>query len=261
MMLDFQPLLNAIYRISSALHDSAEDVSVKVQSLNTLYNETIAKTNQLFYLLKNLLDGDMLESPTSIEGIVSDLLTGFEGVGNRLREIVEDESSGIQDDGIQSYSQASSQHDEHSNAENATVDQDVGEDEDDENLDSAHSQEPKGSDSNLQSDTALQPSNVKEEKDTIPPAWTDDDERENDREKLSQRPHIERTRKRAPHLLAEARKAYAVHVLRRVRRKLEGRDPHDDRKSSVEEQVAYIIDEATSVANLARMYEGWTGWI
>ncbi|KAG0239164.1 Serine/threonine-protein kinase smg1 [Actinomortierella wolfii] len=57
------------------------------------------------------------------------------------------------------------------------------------------------------------------------------------------------------------RNAYAVNILRRVRHKLEGRDFDPQKKSKVTEQVERVIQEATSVDNLAMMYEGWTAWI
>ncbi|KAI7828584.1 hypothetical protein BC939DRAFT_443330 [Gamsiella multidivaricata] len=57
------------------------------------------------------------------------------------------------------------------------------------------------------------------------------------------------------------RNAYAVHILRRVRHKLEGRDFEAVKKCKVTEQVDRVIQEATSVDNLANMYEGWTPWL
>ncbi|KAG0259388.1 Serine/threonine-protein kinase smg1 [Actinomortierella ambigua] len=57
------------------------------------------------------------------------------------------------------------------------------------------------------------------------------------------------------------RNAYAVNILRRVRHKLEGRDFDPQKKSKVTEQVERVIQEATSIDNLAMMYEGWTAWI
>ncbi|XP_050421824.1 serine/threonine-protein kinase SMG1 [Adelges cooleyi] len=55
--------------------------------------------------------------------------------------------------------------------------------------------------------------------------------------------------------------AYAVSVWRRVRMKLEGRDPDLGRRSTVTEQVNWVINEATSNDNLALLYEGWTPWV
>ncbi|KAF9210203.1 Serine/threonine-protein kinase smg1 [Haplosporangium sp. Z 27] len=57
------------------------------------------------------------------------------------------------------------------------------------------------------------------------------------------------------------RNAYAVHILRRVRHKLEGRDFETVKKCKVTEQVDRVIQEATNVENLANMYEGWTPWL
>ncbi|KAI8603620.1 hypothetical protein EDD21DRAFT_23420 [Dissophora ornata] len=57
------------------------------------------------------------------------------------------------------------------------------------------------------------------------------------------------------------RNAYAVHILRRVRHKLEGRDFEAVKKCKVTEQVDRVIQEATNVDNLANMYEGWTPWL
>ncbi|KAF9175596.1 hypothetical protein BGX20_003599 [Mortierella sp. AD010] len=57
------------------------------------------------------------------------------------------------------------------------------------------------------------------------------------------------------------RNAYAVHILRRVRHKLEGRDFEAGKKCKVTEQVERVIQEATNVENLANMYEGWTPWL
>ncbi|KRT81293.1 hypothetical protein AMK59_5450 [Oryctes borbonicus] len=59
----------------------------------------------------------------------------------------------------------------------------------------------------------------------------------------------------------QQRNAYAVGVWRRVRQKLEGRDPDPGRKYTIQEQVEYVIREATSLDNLALLYEGWTPWV
>ncbi|XP_013115511.2 serine/threonine-protein kinase Smg1 isoform X1 [Stomoxys calcitrans] len=59
----------------------------------------------------------------------------------------------------------------------------------------------------------------------------------------------------------QKRNAYAVSVWKRIRMKLEGRDPDPNRRSSVAEQVEYVIAEATSEDNLASLYEGWTPWV
>jgi hypothetical protein len=78
----------------------------------------------------------------------------------------------------------------------------------------------------------------------------------------------------------QQRNAYAVNVWRRVKMKLEGRDPDPGRKYTSQEQVGgvgwvdvafaqeyvvfqvdYVIREATNLDNLALLYEGWTPWV
>ncbi|XP_011302537.1 serine/threonine-protein kinase SMG1 isoform X2 [Fopius arisanus] len=59
----------------------------------------------------------------------------------------------------------------------------------------------------------------------------------------------------------QERNAYALNVWRRVRMKLEGRDPNSSRKYTTAEQVEYVIREAQSTDNLALLYEGWTPWV
>ncbi|KAJ1529376.1 hypothetical protein ONE63_006163 [Megalurothrips usitatus] len=59
----------------------------------------------------------------------------------------------------------------------------------------------------------------------------------------------------------QERNAYAMSVWKRVRMKLEGRDPDSARRSTVAEQVDFIISEATNLDNLALLYEGWTPWV
>lgn len=59
----------------------------------------------------------------------------------------------------------------------------------------------------------------------------------------------------------QKRNAYAVSVWKRIRMKLEGRDPDHNRRSSVAEQVDFVIREATNEENLASLYEGWTPWV
>ncbi|KAL6442065.1 hypothetical protein ACFW04_002410 [Cataglyphis niger] len=59
----------------------------------------------------------------------------------------------------------------------------------------------------------------------------------------------------------QERNAYALNVWRRVRMKLEGRDPQPTRKYTTAEQVEYVIREALSNDNLALLYEGWTPWV
>ena len=78
--------------------------------------------------------------------------------------------------------------------------------------------------------------------------------------------------------VSEEKNKFALSVLRRVRVKLEGREPDSLRKvrgvsfcpvktqfsvfqSSVGEQVDFLIREAMNTENLALMYEGWTAWI
>lgn len=60
---------------------------------------------------------------------------------------------------------------------------------------------------------------------------------------------------------SEEKNSFALTVLRRIRVKLEGREPDALKRSSVQEQVDFIIRESTSIDNLAHMYEGWTAWI
>ncbi|XP_004535156.1 serine/threonine-protein kinase Smg1 [Ceratitis capitata] len=59
----------------------------------------------------------------------------------------------------------------------------------------------------------------------------------------------------------QKRNAYAVSVWKRVRMKLEGRDPDTNRRCTIAEQVDYIIREAMNPDNLAVLYEGWTPWV
>lgn len=59
----------------------------------------------------------------------------------------------------------------------------------------------------------------------------------------------------------QERNSYAVGVWRRVKMKLDGRDPDSTKRSSVAEQVDHIISEATRLENLALLYEGWTPWV
>ncbi|KAI1289435.1 Serine/threonine-protein kinase SMG1 [Halotydeus destructor] len=56
-------------------------------------------------------------------------------------------------------------------------------------------------------------------------------------------------------------KKYATQMWRRIKMKLDGRDPDPSTKASVAEQVDYVIKEATNVESLALMYEGWTSWV
>ncbi|XP_005098211.1 serine/threonine-protein kinase SMG1 [Aplysia californica] len=59
----------------------------------------------------------------------------------------------------------------------------------------------------------------------------------------------------------QERNSYAVSVWRRVKMKLEGRDPDPNKRMSVAEQVDMIIKEAKNPDNLAVLYEGWTPWV
>ncbi|KAK6170598.1 hypothetical protein SNE40_018955 [Patella caerulea] len=59
----------------------------------------------------------------------------------------------------------------------------------------------------------------------------------------------------------QERNSYAVGVWRRVKMKLDGRDPDINKRLSVAEQVDYVIKDATNLENLALLYEGWTPWV
>lgn len=59
----------------------------------------------------------------------------------------------------------------------------------------------------------------------------------------------------------QKRNGYAVSVWRRIRMKLEGRDPDPNRRCTVQEQVEWMIQEAMDPDNLAVLYEGWTPWV
>ena len=54
------------------------------------------------------------------------------------------------------------------------------------------------------------------------------------------------------------RNVYAFSVWKRIRMKLDGRDPDPNRRLSIYDQVNHLIKESTSMENLSRMYEGWT---
>lgn len=60
---------------------------------------------------------------------------------------------------------------------------------------------------------------------------------------------------------SQERNAYAMSVWRRVKYKLEGRDPDPNIRSTEKQQVDWTIMEATNVDNLALLYEGWTPWV
>ncbi|XP_063535691.1 uncharacterized protein LOC134745557, partial [Cydia strobilella] len=61
------------------------------------------------------------------------------------------------------------------------------------------------------------------------------------------------------------RNAVGAGVWKRVRLKLEARDPDPApspaRAGRVQDQVDYIISEATNAENLCLMYEGWMAWV
>ena len=63
----------------------------------------------------------------------------------------------------------------------------------------------------------------------------------------------------------QERNIHALTVLRRIKCKLDGRDrwPGKERetKQSVAEQVEMVCKAATSVDNLAQLYEGWAAWV
>ncbi|XP_063961813.1 serine/threonine-protein kinase SMG1-like [Lytechinus pictus] len=61
--------------------------------------------------------------------------------------------------------------------------------------------------------------------------------------------------------IIQVRNTYAINVWRRVKGKLDGRDPDPAKRLAVTEQVDYVIKEATSIDNLATLYEGWTAWV
>ncbi|XP_017064765.1 serine/threonine-protein kinase Smg1 isoform X2 [Drosophila eugracilis] len=67
--------------------------------------------------------------------------------------------------------------------------------------------------------------------------------------------------KGASNLHEQKRNAYGVSVWKKIRMKLEGRDPDGNQRSTVAEQVDYAIREATNPDNLAVLYEGWTPWV
>jgi PI-3-kinase-related kinase SMG-1 len=59
----------------------------------------------------------------------------------------------------------------------------------------------------------------------------------------------------------QRKNVYAVSVWRRIRSKLEGRDPDSNKSSRVQEQVDWMIREAQNQENLALLYEGFTSWV
>ncbi|KAH8289197.1 hypothetical protein KR054_001577 [Drosophila jambulina] len=67
--------------------------------------------------------------------------------------------------------------------------------------------------------------------------------------------------KGSSNLHEQKRNAYGVSVWKKIRMKLEGRDPDGNQRSTVAEQVDYAIREAINPDNLAVLYEGWTPWV
>jgi len=59
----------------------------------------------------------------------------------------------------------------------------------------------------------------------------------------------------------QQRNKTAVIIKRRIKEKLEGRDPDASLRKSVADQVSHVVSEARAVHNLALMYEGWTSWV
>lgn len=59
----------------------------------------------------------------------------------------------------------------------------------------------------------------------------------------------------------QRKNVYAVSVWRRIRSKIEGRDPDPNKSSRVQEQVDWMIREALNQENLALLYEGFTSWV
>ncbi|XP_070506242.1 serine/threonine-protein kinase Smg1 [Chironomus tepperi] len=59
----------------------------------------------------------------------------------------------------------------------------------------------------------------------------------------------------------QRKNVYGVSVWRRIRSKLEGRDPDANKTSRVQEQVDWMIREALNQDNLALLYEGFTSWV
>ncbi|KAG7395598.1 hypothetical protein PHYBOEH_003435 [Phytophthora boehmeriae] len=59
----------------------------------------------------------------------------------------------------------------------------------------------------------------------------------------------------------EPKSQYGLQVLKRIEDKLLGIVTEMTPVMTVEQQAAWLIDEATNVDNLCVMYEGWTPWI
>lgn len=60
---------------------------------------------------------------------------------------------------------------------------------------------------------------------------------------------------------SQEKNVYAMSVWRRVKFKLEGRDPDPSIRLTEKQQVDWTISEATNMDNLALLYEGWTPWV
>jgi phosphatidylinositol kinase/protein kinase (PI-3 family) len=54
---------------------------------------------------------------------------------------------------------------------------------------------------------------------------------------------------------------YALKIWKKIKWKLEGRDPDPTKKLSIPDQVDFIIKQAMDIENLSLMYEGWTSWV
>ncbi|CAK8695398.1 unnamed protein product [Clavelina lepadiformis] len=59
----------------------------------------------------------------------------------------------------------------------------------------------------------------------------------------------------------QERNYFAMSVWRKVKSKLDGKDQESGKRMMVTEQVDHVITEATSLDNLALLYEGWTAWV
>ncbi|GFS77770.1 hypothetical protein NPIL_425041 [Nephila pilipes] len=59
----------------------------------------------------------------------------------------------------------------------------------------------------------------------------------------------------------QERNTYATNVWKRIKMKLDGKDPDPSKKASIAEQIDFVIKEATHLENLAALYEGWTPWV
>nr|XP_027196397.1 serine/threonine-protein kinase SMG1-like [Dermatophagoides pteronyssinus] len=78
--------------------------------------------------------------------------------------------------------------------------------------------------------------------------------KQSDNNKNNQQQQVIETRK-------NKRNVYAFSVWKRIRMKLDGRDPDPNKRLSIYDQVNHLINESISMENLSRMYEGWTSWV